>query len=65
MMFTRKPGFLLAVAALLAAGVPGCQTPPDPNEYGETITEVPARLNKPFPLPDLGKSGKKGEKVAE
>jgi hypothetical protein len=53
-MFTRNARPLLALAMLLFAGtIGGCQRQPDPEEYGEIITEVPRDLDKPFPLPEL------------
>jgi hypothetical protein len=53
-MFIRKACRLLAVVAPLALGaLSGCEKRPDPKEYGEIITEVPERLNRPFPLPQL------------
>jgi hypothetical protein len=43
------------LAALLIAGgaLLGCESGPDPKEFGEIITEVPRELDKPFPLPQL------------
>ena len=66
LMFTRKACRTLALAALAASGtLIGCRKPPDPQEYGEIITAVPDRLNKPFPLPELEKPPVTGKKVAE
>jgi hypothetical protein len=53
-MFIQKACRLLALAALGLWGVPlGCQKSPDPEEFGEIITEVPKHLDRPFPLPQL------------
>lgn len=53
-MFTRYAGPLLGIAAIVFGGtLVGCGTQPDPSRYGEIITEVPADLNEPFPLPEL------------
>ena len=57
---------MLAVAVVVAAGaLIGCRRPPDPEEYGEIITEVPERLNKPFPLPELENPEEKTEEVGK
>ncbi len=65
-MFTRKPSRMLALAVMVAAAaLVGCRRPPDPAEYGEIITEVPERLSKPFPLPELEKPEEKTERVGK
>jgi hypothetical protein len=53
LMFTRK-AFATLVALLIAAGgILGCETRPDPKEFGDIITEVPPDLDQPFPMPQL------------
>jgi hypothetical protein len=54
-MLTRMYCLRLCLSALCASccAVAGCSGRPDPAEYGEVVTEVPAGLNRPFPLPEL------------
>ena len=53
-MFTAKRIRSLPLLLLLAVALVGCGPPSlDSPEYGEIIERVPARLNKPYPLPEL------------
>jgi hypothetical protein len=66
LMFTRKSRHTLAVAALVAVGaLSGCQKPPDAEQFGEIITEIPERLDKPFPLPEIENPEKPDEAAGE
>ncbi len=53
-LFTGWSFSLLSVAAVVAAlAVTGCERRLAPEQYGEITHEVPAELNKPYPLPQL------------
>ena len=44
----------ISLLAALCLGICGCgERSLDSPEYGEIIHEVPAHLNKPYPLPEL------------
>jgi len=66
-MFTRKASGVLATIALVVTSLlaAGCERPLDPQQYGEVITEVPERLNKPFEIPQLEKPEKQSAEAPE
>ena len=65
LMFTRKAWPMLAGMLLAGSLLLGCETRPDPQEFGEIITTVPKGLNKPFPLPQLDDSQDKPKELTK